>query len=567
MVSRLLASFFTCCGCRSMNSRILRLGYFASLACAVVLAIVSSCDNASDPEPLPSNDNASDPEPLSSNDNASDPKSRTMVVAAKADADSLNPLLTRFQTGSQIVALMFDSLVKTQPDLSPAPRLAREWTFSDDRLKLTMVLRDDVKWHDGHPFTAHDVAFTFSLHENPEAGFPSLKWKQHIVDCRAIDDHTVEYTYDHSYPDQLKDAYVGSTLPKHILGDVPADELKTHSFNANPIGTGKYRFAEWKPNEYVRITAFEGHYEGPPKIENIIFKVVPELENMLLQLRNGDVDVVLRVPAERFGELDALDTVRSYSLPDRLYSFIAWNQNHELFRSARVRRALTLAIPRKKLCEAAYDRHASVCNDPVWPALWAHKPDVEQFDYDPEAAAALLREEGWVDTDGDGTLDKNGDPFRFELMTNRGNKVREDTVTFVQGYLKQIGIDVQLAIVESARFAKTFQSKEFQALMGGWGSALKMDLTGVWHSKSTISNIVSYANPEVDRLCEEAVREFDRTKAKALWWEAIDHIVRDQPYTFLFRPNMINFVSSRISGVRFESHSWFYHIHEWTLDP
>ncbi|MBN1441083.1 MAG: peptide-binding protein [Planctomycetes bacterium] len=492
----------------------------------------------------------------------------TLVIGEAADPSSLSPLTARSNQDIQIMVLLFLPLTRTEPDFSRSPGLAKSWEFSEDRLELTFHLRRDVFWQDGVQVTARDVEFTHSLLVDPAVGYHSIRWKRYIEDCIAVDDFTVKFTFSKAYPDQVMDASVGSPVPKHLLEKVPRSELQICRFNQDPVGNGPFRLAKWKRGESIELVASETYCDGAPRLKRIIFKVIPDTMNQILQLRRGDIDLMIRVPPEHCEELAGQPHLVVHTLPDRVYYAIAWNLKDPLFQSRKVRHALTLAIPRADLLKRIFGDHGRLCDGPISPILWAYNPDVRRIPHDPKKAVELLEEDGWRDSDGDGIRDKDGAKFSFELIANRGNTVKETTNTIVQAKLREIGIEVTTRSLENAEYTRRLtRDKDFQAATVGWGVGLKMDMTAMWHSKSVGDpfNVVGFQSEELDRLNDEAVFELDREKARPLWWKAQEIIVEEQPYTFLYFPDQINFVNRRVRNVRMSAIGWNQNIEEWEI--
>jgi len=489
----------------------------------------------------------------------------TLVIGSIGDADSLNDLTSAAITGSDVIGLLFLSLTRTNPDFSHAPSLAKTWEFSEDHLELTFHLRDDVFWHDGVKTTAHDVKFTFEKQINPNIGWATIKWKQFIKECVVVDDYTVKFVFERFYPYQLMDAVVGAVLPKHILEKVPDEEMVSTDFNRNPVGNGPYRFKEWKAQQYIEVEANENFYAGRPPLDRIIFKVVPDQENLVLQLKSGEIDFMDGVPPRFFEELSRQKDLVAYIAPGRSYSYLGWNMRNPLFESKKVRQALTMAINRQEIIDSLLFEFGEIPKGPVLPIIWAHNPNLPDFPYNPEKARQYLAEEGWRDSDGDGWLDKDGKRFSFTLKTNKGNQIREDILVLVQDMFKEVGIEVTPNILEWTVFIGDMDKKDFEAAVAGWSVGLKMDMTVIWHSNSINDrfNFVSYSNPEFDQLNDDAIFEMDEEKAREMWWRAQEMIAEDQPYTFLYSPKDINFVHRRFQNVQMETVGWNYNLEQW----
>ena len=489
----------------------------------------------------------------------------TLVVGRIGDADSLNPITSTSTAASDVIEQLFLKLTHTNPDFSHGPQLANSWEFSDDHLELTFHLRDDVYWHDGEKTTAYDVQFTFEKQRNPDIGWSAIKWKQYISECEVIDDYTVKFNFTQVYPYQLMDAAVGFILPKHLLEDLSDEQWKDCEFNRNPVGNGPFRFEEWKAQQHIKIVANEDFCRGRPPLDRVIFKVVPDQENLVIQLKSGQIDFMGSVPPRFFDDLSKEEELVAHIYQGRNYTYIGWNLTDPLFQSKKVRQALTMSINREEIIEALLFEFGEICTGPVSPIIWAHNPNVSDFPYDPQRAKQLLAEEGWTDSDGDGWLDKDGKRFSFVLKTNKGNQLREDITVMAQDMLKQVGIEVQPNILEWTILVNDMNNKNFSSAIMGWSVALKMDMTTLWHSDSVADkfNFVSYANPEFDKLNDKAVFEMDREKAKEMWWQAQEMIAEDQPYTFLYTPKSIDFVHGRFQNVQIESVGWSYNLQQW----
>jgi peptide/nickel transport system substrate-binding protein len=489
----------------------------------------------------------------------------TLVIGTTGDADSLNDLTATTISGSDVIGLLFLSLTRTNPDFSHAPSLAKSWEFSEDHLELTFHLRDDVFWHDGVRTTAHDVKFTFEKQINPNIGWATIKWKQFIKECVVVDDYTVRFVFERLYPYQLMDAVVGAVLPKHILEKVPDEEMVSTDFNRNPVGNGPYRFKEWKAQQYIEVEANENYFAGRPPLDRIIFKVVPDQENLVLQLKSGEIDFMGGVPPRFFEELSRQKDLVAYIAPGRSYSYLGWNMRNPLFESKKVRQALTMAINRQEIIDSLLFEFGEIPKGPVLPIIWAHNPNLPDFPYNPEKARQYLAEEGWTDSNGDGWLDKDGKRFSFTLKTNKGNQIREDILILVQDMFKEVGIEVTPNILEWTVFIGDMDKKDFEAAVAGWSVGLKMDMTVIWHSNSINDrfNFVSYSNPEFDQLNDDAIFEMDPEKAREMWWRAQEMIAEDQPYTFLYSPKNINFVHRRFQNVQMETVGWNYNLEQW----
>jgi len=245
---------------------------------------------------------------------------------------------------------------------------------------------------------------------------------------------------------------------------------------------------------------------------------------------------------------------------------------HPLFGDPAVRRALTQAIDADRMMQdhfgspAAGEVYAKRAVGTITPSLCGmHNDEIAPLPHDPQAARDHLAALGWVDSDADGVLDKDGRPFRFGLLVSSGKPRYEAVAVTVQAALKQIGVDVQIESLEFNAYVQRAIAKDFDAMVGGWSMDFFVDPTSKWHSGPGYTyNFVSYANPEADALIERGLSQTDPAEAAATWRELQRVIHDDQPYTFLWWRDEIVAVNGRITGARTDLLSATAHLWEWT---
>jgi peptide/nickel transport system substrate-binding protein len=243
-----------------------------------------------------------------------------------------------------------------------------------------------------------------------------------------------------------------------------------------------------------------------------------------------------------------------YRYPSSSYVYMGYNLRHPLFRDKRIRQALTSAIDKNELIHGVLFGMGQKAVGPIAPGRWAYNKNVRDIAYDPGHAAELLTQAGWKEKNSDGILVKDGKPFSFTILTNQGNQQRLLTAQIIQQRLKYVGIDVKIRIVEWATFLKEFVDKgNFEVVMLGWTTSPDPDMFDVWHSSKTNPgelNFVGYKNAEVDRLLVEGRSTFDIEKRKKAYFRIQEIMADEQPYTFLYVPDALPVVSSRIRGVK-----------------
>jgi peptide/nickel transport system substrate-binding protein len=235
------------------------------------------------------------------------------------------------------------------------------------------------------------------------------------------------------------------------------------------------------------------------------------------------------------------------------YTYLGYNLKNPLFADKRVRQAIAYAINKDEIIEGVLLGLGKVATGPYKPGTWVYNSNVKTYPYDPKKAKELLAAAGWKDTDGDGILDKDGQPFVFEIITNQGNEIRAKCAEIVQRRLSEIGIKVKIRVLEWAAFVNDFINKRrFDATILGWTIPLDPDIYDVWHSSKTGPqelNFISYKNEEVDRLIEKGRDTFDQKERKKYYDRIQEILAEDQPYTFLYVPDALPIIHARFHGI------------------
>jgi len=402
--------------------------------------------------------------------------------------------------------------------------------------EVTFLLQPNVRWHDGEPFTSRDAAFTFRSLIDETVGSPRKSDFELVSKVETPDDLTFRVTYRKPFSPALG-SWMIPLIPAHILEGKPAAWWAEH-FNRSPIGTGPFKFDEWRVNEYVRVVRNPGFFRGSPWLESIVFRVLPDQLALRLAFETRQVDFWSADPwAVGTVQKDPRFTVFSY--PSASYSYVGWNLRRPLFQDQRVRQALAQAVNVPGMIKYILYGNGVQSTGPFTPQLWFFNPNVEPFPYDPVAAGKLLDEAGWV-RGPDGIRVRDGKRFSFTLITSSASETRRDIATLVQDNLRAIGVEVVVETYEWVVFVTKFVSKgNFDACVLGWTVPPDYDLFQVWHSSQSNPdqlNMVAYNNPKVDQWLSQIRQEFRREEIIRIAGEIQSTIYADQPYLFLYVP-------------------------------
>jgi peptide/nickel transport system substrate-binding protein len=475
-----------------------------------------------------------------------------LVEGSIGDASNLIPLLATDNASHSISGLIFHGPVKYDRAFNVVGDLGESWDISKDGLVITFHLRKGVRWHDGQPFTAEDVLFTYRLTIDPKTPTAYAGDFLKVKKAEALDAHTFRVTYDKPFAPALM-SWGSSVMPKHLMEgkDVTKSPLARH-----PVGTGPYRFREWKTGQKIVLAYNPDYFEGRPFLDGRVMRIIPDMATMFLELRARGIDQMGLTPLQytRQTENQYFRThFRKYRYLSFSYTYLGFNLQNPLFADRKVRQALACAVNKEELIDGVLLGLGKEASGPFKPGTWQFNADVKRYPFDPKKALEFLAEAGWRDTDGDGILDKKGQRFEFELLVNQGNEVRAKTAEIVQRRLAEVGISVKIRVIEWAAFIKEFINKRrFDAVILGWTIPMDPDLYDVWHSSKTGPselNFISYKNEEVDALLERGRSTFDRAERKRCYDRIQEILAEDQPYIFLYVPDALPIFNARVRGI------------------
>jgi peptide/nickel transport system substrate-binding protein len=476
----------------------------------------------------------------------------TLLMGSIGEPSNLLPVLASDSASGDINGLVYSGLLRYDKNLQLEGELARSWDISPDNLTITFHLRNDVRWHDGQPLTADDVLFTYRLLVDPAVPTAYADRYLQVVKAEAPDPFTFRVTYGQPLASALI-SWMFPVHPKHLL---EGRDVTTSPLVRAPVGTGPYRFVEWKSGEKVVLEANADYFEGLPFIHRVVYRIIPDPSTMFLELRSGGLDLMNLTPLQYARQTDTLAFKRrfeKYRYLDFSYTYLGFNLRRPLFQDVRVRRALAHALNKQELVDGVLLGLGTAATGPYKPGTWPYNPHVRHYEYDPAKARQLLAEAGWHDSDGDGILDRDGRPFAFTIVTSQGSDARTKSGEIIQRRLKEVGVSVKLRVIEWASFIKEFINPgDFDATILGWTIPPDPDSFAVWHSSKTgvgELNFIGFKNAEVDRLLEEGRHTLDQQQRKRIYDRFQEILAEQQPYIFLYVPETLPVVAKRFHGI------------------
>ncbi len=409
--------------------------------------------------------------------------------------------------------------------------------------EVVFQLRRGVLWHDGEAFTSHDVEFTFRALMSEEVASPRKADFDTILRVETPSEKTFRVIYRKPYSPALA-SWMIPILPAHILEGKPQEWWVAH-FDRKPVGTGPFRFKEWKTNEFIRLDRNPGFFRAPaPWLDGVVYRMLSDQLALRLAFETRQVDF-WSVDPWAVAAFENDPRFQLFAMPGNSYSYIGWNLRRAPFDDERVRVALAHAINVPEMVRFILYGHGTPSTGIYTPQMWFFNPHIQPLAYDKTLARRLLAEAGWS-PGPDGILQKAGKRFSFTLLTNNANEIRRDIATLVQDNLRDIGIEVKIETYEWTVFLRNFINKgDFDATVLGWALGPDYDQFQIWHSSQVNPeqlNVIRYNNPEADRLIEELRQEYNREKIIRLAGRLQEIIYREQPYLFLYVPESVSVV-------------------------
>jgi peptide/nickel transport system substrate-binding protein len=486
-----------------------------------------------------------------------------LVLGVTQEAVNFNPLLyvnTGVETSVEFI--VFDALWKIDPSGAFVPNLAAEMPtqqnggISADGRTWTIKLRDDVKWHDGTPFTAADVIFTLETLMNPKVTVRSRNGHEHVDSYEAVDDHTVRIKLKDDFAPYIVSWQKTSIIPKHILASVP--DINTAPFNTAPVGTGPFKFKNRVAGSHIEFEPNADYHGGKPKLSSLIQKYVPDQQTLYAQFQTGEVDVfdLQGIPPLLYKKAQTLPSSKILLSPSPFVEFIYFNCGKPQFSDKKVRKALYMAVDKKGWIDAVYYGVPTPTLSYLPPNHWAYNKNLKDPGFDPKAAAALLDEAGWA-IGSDGVRAKDGVRLAFTMSTTAGAKAREQAQQLIQQNFKKINVEMTIKNMPASVVWGDYTVKsDFDTLMVGWDALLypDPDYTDRIHSKripakgGSGSNYVQYENPEIDELCAKGVATIAQADRKPIYDRIQEILLEDLPFAPVFAYQTIIGVKDRVHG-------------------
>ena len=461
----------------------------------------------------------------------------------------LNPVLAPDIGSILINKVIFSALVWPDENLRPVPDLAQSWSTSEDGLEYTFNLKPGIKWHDGEPFSANDVKFTFDQIKDVKSGSRLGSDFAAVAGVEVVDSLTVRFRLKAPFaPFLALLGYNAGIIPAHKFRDRKLLDATDFSRSA-PVGTGPFRVTEAAAGSAIVLERNPAYHGTAPALDQLIFRIVPDVNAQVAQLLAGELDIVPIEPAN-LPSVERASNAHVIRNPIVQHVYVGFNQQRSYFKSPLVRQALDLAINRKAIIDGVLKGAADMPRGTI-PLVLSEFFDgsLPAPSYNPDSARTLLLKAGWRNGDHLMLRDASGKPFAFTLLVDKGNPTREQAALAVQQDLRRVGLD---ASIETLEFATLVRDRvlpgAFDAVLIWWTTPPDPDQFSFYASGQD-NNHVRYSNVRVDSLLAAGRATLDSTKRRDVYNQFQREELADPPVLVLFYPRELLAVSRRVRGL------------------
>ena len=494
-----------------------------------------------------------------------------IVDAFSVSPPTMTPYVSSDAYASVVQELVLDTLATRDPEtLEWLPLVASQWESSADGLRFSFTIREGVRFADGEPLTASDVAFTYRFIMDKKIAVPRARAYYDRIESVRVEENQVIFEMIEPYFESFAILAQMPILAEHVYDEYLDSVDKAEVFNSSTnllFGSGPYRIesvGEWLPGQTIQLVPNERYWGPiPPTFSKLVFKIIASDTARLTEFKNADVDLYGARPLEyeklRKDEgISGRTSNFEYFSPRGGYSYIAWNQlkmnKSTVFANRKVRQAMTYLTDRQRIVDEVFLGYALAANGPFNPLGKQINKALSTRDYDLGKAKELLSEAGYVDRDGDGVIESElGEPFTFELIYPSGSDDYKRMMLLLKDTYVRAGILMEPVPTQWPLVVEALSKKNFDAISLGWTAGFEVDIYQMLHSSQTEpggDNFINYKSEEIDALIEKARGEVDEEIRMAHWRKVHEVIWHDQPYTYLMWRKSLVFLDNRFENVK-----------------
>ena len=472
-----------------------------------------------------------------SNESSSETKD-SIVIGIDSDAVALDPLRINDTLTMSILSNVYEPLVRMTNDSQIVPALATNWEISDDGLEYVFTIRTDATFHNGDPITVDDVKYSLEAAAKSSYTGPYMNF---IDKVEILDDETVKVTLQYAYAPFLALCTTYSQVVKESFYDDGGTMM-----SKEPIGSGPYKFVSWAQGDKIEFEAYEGYYAGEASIKHLTYKIISNSTTAGIALETGDIDVSQNVGSADIAALEEKEGITLLKDQSSAFYFVGMNTNVEELSDVRVRQAIAKCINKENMVVGALDGYGVVTNTFIAEGLPGYDADFDPLPYDVEAAKKLMVEAGY--------------PDGFDLTISIPES-RSANAQILKSDLAQIGINLEIGILETGAFWDALENLDYEMMIMGWSYVVMDPDVGYYslYKKDDMSgNYTGFGNDEIDGLLQAGRESSDETERAKIYAELEEKVMTQAPYVPLYwRMDAIAF-NSDLTGIEIPPCGFYY---------
>ena len=495
----------------------------------------------------------------------------------------INPLITVSEADRDLTELVYAGLLKSDGQGGLKPELAEKYEISEDNLTYTFFLKENLRWSDGQPITAQDVIFTVKLVQNPLIKSPKrANWEG--VETEIINPFAVKFILKKPYAPFLENTTL-EIIPDHLWNGLKPEQISLSQFNVEPIGAGPYRVKKISRNSSgiinsYTLESFENYALKKPYLKKIIFKFYNSEADLLAAYKNRIIDSIGAISSQKISAILGKESRLQTMTLSRVFGVFLNQNKNKILADAAIRKALKLAVDKRKIIEEALAGYGSVINHPIPPGILGfikEENNNDNNDYDPEQAKILIEKSGWKLNKESGIMEKKIKKeitfLTLSLSTSMAPELIK-TAELLKTMWKNIGVKTDVKIFEIGDFEKNIiRPRDYDALLFGEIVGFDPDPFAFWHSSQRNDpglNIALYANITADNLLEKARSIANPAKRAEKYVSFQKEVQKDIPAIFLYTPHYLYILPERLKGINTSRitvpSDRFAQVNEWYID-
>ncbi|MHC0038280.1 ABC transporter substrate-binding protein [Pseudoneobacillus sp. C159] len=495
-----------------------------------------------------------------------------VVLTSFSDAVRLVPLTTADAPSNRIMGMIYDGLLSANQKGEPIPGLATKWTYDQKSMTYTFDLRKGVKWHDGKPFTADDVIFSYNTYMNPKSINSYISDFKTIKSVTKVNDYQVKIQLKQKDALVVANVFTTNIMPKHKFPKGVDDYNTNNKLHRNPIGTGPFKFKEWKADERIVVEANKDYWNGRPYMDQVVTRILPDSNVEAINLIKGDVDWIEALTPATIAQVAKDKDLKITKWDYGQFDFVGFNFKKEPFNDKNVRLALTYGLDRQSIVSKLYLGKAYIASGPFHPLIPQYNKSVKPLAFDVKKANDLLDDAGWKLQNGVRT--KNGKKLEFDFYFNNGSKVREKIALLAQQNWAKLGVKVTVRSLEWSIFLDKYAAGELDTYALGWGGYDgNVEHKGFFHSEAIPdpaknkpgNNRNRIDDPKIDKFLDDYLVEEDRNKRIKIYQDMHKYMADNATLIWTVHPmkNMghdkdLKGIKTSLSTAMFNLEDWYW---------